>query len=599
MAQQLRTPVIMPRSQGGTFYTFSSAIEDIGLNINETGNRISLSHYAVLDLPAFNTDGAGGCFNVRATGSNYGDTADNEGNYLFADGFQNYVLNLETVLRNRDTYNFSKSATVSERAFWKWLQPYMELQDLENHSGYFTDNSGIVKAFGLMASGSQRSDSYGMYNETFVQIPSSYGRMMPYFKTVTDANCYNGTFECHTADAEGKPVIEYYSNLDSSTTRYGISYYASTDSGNSYTVSNPIQLVLDINSLREIYGDDTLTYDDLAIKSYGLTSADELDYMFNAVLLYYSIYDSTGTNILATNAYGLLIFNNAEEDGDGFKFPELQKTKSTNTSIGTSYSFRVNIKPTNVYSGDFTLTDDSVPGYSMSSDFNDIVRSLSECVDTLSSNNNILQTISTNYVAAKELITSMMNKLTEIDKTLDNILQGAAREITAQSAHIDSLTVGTVDSSVIFYDSSTGNTVGHMDSSGMTIRNMTVTDSLSINKMTVNSLNTEKIVSERGMFQLNDCKVSNGSIYVPGGYYSDSKCSMTSKINADALAELFKMTVVWKDKIADEDLGVVPPSATDIDTEYSALYNAIFGDSNDINMKNLLLAFIAFYFRNR
>ena len=69
--------------------------------------------------------------------------------------------------------------------------------------------------------------------------------------------------------------------------------------------------------------------------------------------------------------------------------------------------------------------------------------------------------------------------------------------------------------------------------------------------------------------------------------------------NADALAELFKMTVVWKDKIADEDLGVVPPSATDIDTEYSALYNAIFGGNNDINMKNLLLAFIAFYFRNR
>ena len=37
MSKKLRTPIIMPRKQGGTFYTFSSAMEDIGLNINESG----------------------------------------------------------------------------------------------------------------------------------------------------------------------------------------------------------------------------------------------------------------------------------------------------------------------------------------------------------------------------------------------------------------------------------------------------------------------------------------------------------------------------------------------------------------------------------
>ena len=51
--KMLRTPLIKPRAQGGTFYTFASALEDIGLNINELGNKVMLSHYALLDLPPF------------------------------------------------------------------------------------------------------------------------------------------------------------------------------------------------------------------------------------------------------------------------------------------------------------------------------------------------------------------------------------------------------------------------------------------------------------------------------------------------------------------------------------------------------------------
>ena len=39
------------RVQGGTIYTFSSAVEDIGLNINERNNVVKVSHYALLDIP--------------------------------------------------------------------------------------------------------------------------------------------------------------------------------------------------------------------------------------------------------------------------------------------------------------------------------------------------------------------------------------------------------------------------------------------------------------------------------------------------------------------------------------------------------------------
>jgi hypothetical protein len=40
------------RTQGGTFFSFTSALEDIGLNINERNNIVKMSHYALLNLPS-------------------------------------------------------------------------------------------------------------------------------------------------------------------------------------------------------------------------------------------------------------------------------------------------------------------------------------------------------------------------------------------------------------------------------------------------------------------------------------------------------------------------------------------------------------------
>ena len=39
------------RTQGGTLYTFSSAAEDIGININERNNEVRMSNFALLSIP--------------------------------------------------------------------------------------------------------------------------------------------------------------------------------------------------------------------------------------------------------------------------------------------------------------------------------------------------------------------------------------------------------------------------------------------------------------------------------------------------------------------------------------------------------------------
>ena len=116
MPKKLSTPLIKPRTQGGTFYTFSSALEDVGLNINELKNKVELSHYVLLDIPEFRT---------AQNSSDFGDK--NVGDYTFAQLFQNYVLNFETLLRNKDTYNFAESLTVSERVFWNFMRKYFNM----------------------------------------------------------------------------------------------------------------------------------------------------------------------------------------------------------------------------------------------------------------------------------------------------------------------------------------------------------------------------------------------------------------------------------------------------------------------------------------
>ena len=207
MSKKLRTPIIMPRMQGGTFYTFGSAMEDIGLNINENHNSVEISHYVLLDIPKFsNGVTPEGVYLNFESEQNYDSkeytvNSNTQGDFIFADQFQNYCLNFETVLRNQDSYNYASNKTVSERVFWKWLFSHLRNDDqrfIKDGDYYYEKkDKAIAKAFGAISAGSQRTDDSGLYNETFVQIPSSYGQMRVLFKSAIDENyiekTYNGT----------------------------------------------------------------------------------------------------------------------------------------------------------------------------------------------------------------------------------------------------------------------------------------------------------------------------------------------------------------------------------------------------------------------
>lgn len=522
MVKKLRTPVIRPRSQGGTFYTFGSALEDIGLNINESRNRVEMSHYVLLDIPNFDKDRDGSVGNLHLKNNmDYShDTSTNQGDMMFAESFQDFVLNMETVVRNQSEYNFAAPKTVSERVFWKWMFRDRLTNDFFTYdasSGYYYENqsTAIAKAFGTISAGAQRTDDNGIYNETFVQIPSSYGQMRVNFKQVFDENytlgSYTGTTQNRiegfgsgdglktlrscmfrlssgtyfptvgtsitqvaqniqfTVTAVDRTNLYVYAKTEANTSSVGgtgsitwdngssqtasysafsvlstnnvvaateISsvpiadsssdgYYTYVVSNSGKTASDSFEVELDIAKLRQLYENPSLSYDDIGMGKVKDGSV-YTDFTFNAILVYYSIYNSDKTKRLATNAYGIYILDNAVQSGidDVFFFPSLNKIQATTLKQGTSYSFRINIKPTTAYSGDIHVDDNSTAAFEMSEDFNDILRNLSSALTTLRTNTRLLYSIKKEDAEVKDMVAKTMEKIDDIEADVNGIVNG-------------------------------------------------------------------------------------------------------------------------------------------------------------------------------
>ncbi len=126
-----KTPFIRPlQVQGGTFYAFSSAAEDLSFTFNNSINKFKFSKFALLNIPDINSgDPLGNSLKLNAPDSAFLDLASGAGNIItgnanidFSQSFQSYCLNLETTILSSDVYNSNLKQNVSERVFFKWLK---------------------------------------------------------------------------------------------------------------------------------------------------------------------------------------------------------------------------------------------------------------------------------------------------------------------------------------------------------------------------------------------------------------------------------------------------------------------------------------------
>jgi hypothetical protein len=205
-------PFIRPiQTQGGSFYTFSSAAEDLSLTFNNSGKKFTFSKYALLNLPDIKrpenpTPNEENVIQLDTIPSAFTYVNNSKtSNMMFAESLQNYVLNLETMLTSFTTYDATSLQTVSERTFFKWLKEIgairfreATLQESSLPAGLrFTEEntseiySSVVKYIGNIDIVNSLKSTEDAYSEVYINVPTKDGATpLVLFKSTSDNNYY-------------------------------------------------------------------------------------------------------------------------------------------------------------------------------------------------------------------------------------------------------------------------------------------------------------------------------------------------------------------------------------------------------------------------
>lgn len=540
MANQM-TPFLRPlRDNSGTIYVFPSAVEDIGLNLDIKDNKVALSKYVVLNLPETDTsfsvdhnevDSSCNHFNftnISGLANLFNNNTSLTPREKIACALQNYMMNMETTIVNQEDYDYALSKTVSERVFWKflketgairWVPVDENVATLNGEKLYREEAEGtgykrVVQSIGQISAGNSITNDFGLYNETYVNIPSTYGGSEVYFRVREDNNYRLG--EVYTSDSgdylagrnsamsEGGylvqvPVYDFQSDSKSNdrvsdiltkVENSGMPWYQYTDQSNtvenSYFTENMIgeddvigmnykmevydehdnlvrsfyrsrldgvEVVTDIDEIDKIYdqvypGHGFISYDTINIDTDLIHTAK---YDFNAILLYYSMYDRETGAELATNLFGILFLSSPDvktmtnNSGENLQFvlPTYEKTKSNGAGssafFGTGYSFKINIRSLSVYDNtDALIFDNTTTTPMYTEDFNEVIYDLNTSVDLLKKNSQILGSVFNSY---KGIVTNLENLQYAVKKTDEKLNEMNLKKFK----DIDSSNINTYD----------------------------------------------------------------------------------------------------------------------------------------------------------
>jgi hypothetical protein len=237
-----KTPFIRPlQVQGGTFYTFTSAAEDLAFTFNNSVNKFRFSKFALLNIPNIDTTASQeNTVKLNAPDSSFIDWSTgtyvlvpSDANIAFSQSFQSYCLNLETTITSSDGYDSTLKQNVSERIFWKWMReigavrfkaasaeqvspsldqstvtidsnglPVTQKRYVEGDEDYNTTGgygltgpyNNVVQYIGSLDIVNSVRNQDNAYSEVYVHVPTQDGST-PYvlFKNVIDTNYYPDT----------------------------------------------------------------------------------------------------------------------------------------------------------------------------------------------------------------------------------------------------------------------------------------------------------------------------------------------------------------------------------------------------------------------
>ena len=448
-----KTPLLQKlRDVGGTLYVFPSATEDIGLNLQSTTTGVAMSHFALLNIPELSIDN---CLK-ETTHTNI--KAQN-GNEALAMSLQNYAMNFETYLTNRDEYNYQKLETVSEKVFWHWAMHVGILnpadisngstgnQDVYIEKAYNSDgdvatqDNTVLKCFGAIDAGNQLSTEFGMFNETYINIPTSWGAGPVYLKRTDSDNFKLGTqYYINNADhLEGRGDENAYYSY---TGGQDYPFFDFIDSDNHEyridKVNDGFEILKDLNQIQTVsrkrFGKDDLiigSYDDINIDVENNLNVDQ-EFQFNAILLYYSVYDQDDLikTAYATNLFGVIFLDGTKpiesnSEKKVFCIPPITKRKSTTKQFGNSYSFRVNLKTMSVYDNtDAIIQDNTTISGVNAVEFSDAISNMNRAIDIMNSNLTTTMKIQDQYASILSYYDNFEDDLREVSTCLNAYLKG-------------------------------------------------------------------------------------------------------------------------------------------------------------------------------
>ena len=494
------SPLIRPiRLEGGTFYTFSSASEDLGLSFNSSEKKFRFSKFALLDIP--NIENPSTLFeNFIGLSNSPGayeeiDGSKTQNDYL-AESFQNYCLNLESMVSSAADYDPDLFRTVSERVFFKWLKELGAIRfreavvGTEQTSSSFgvhfveEDNSAtysrVIKYIADIGILNTVKNNANAFTEVYVYIPTSHGNTPTVlFKSVEDGNYAAGmvftndpadpldaeylygrgsdtiqpaglstkaffdsdTFTFTTPDPFGATSDFYY--YDQTTGSYiqqgdpGFSWWYSnpipntyfTEPGSFIDATNDILKIESVNKSVEFKRSrldgislefDPSVYTGMATSSitdFGKfnETASAQTFQFNAVLIYYDLFDPADSTNSTSNLFGVLFLDNVDPlaSGGGY-IPRLTKYKpnSITGANGNSYSFRINLK--------FDINTDDTAVETSINDYNpyslelymDSLNQMTDAVAILSENNQLLNSLQLQVNELSSLVIDSDNSVT-------------------------------------------------------------------------------------------------------------------------------------------------------------------------------------------
>jgi hypothetical protein len=501
-------PLIKPiRVQGGTFYTFSSASEDLGLSFNDSQRKFRFSKFALLNIPDIGNPALGE--NLINFSNSPGAYASIDGgksvNDYFAESFQNYCLNAEAMISSSSTYDSTLGSTVSERILFKWLKEIGAIrfraaniggeQSSSIYGSHYVEEdesttySRVIRYIGDINILNTIRNNANAFSEVYVYIPTSQGNTPTVlFKTLADAN-YSPSMVFTNTPTDPLNAEYIYGRTGSTIQPAGLSIEGFFDSDTSnFTVLDPFGATGEFysydntintwiqqgnpgfswwfsNPIANTFFTEPASFLDSTNDTLRITSVNKevtfkrsrLDgislefntnvyaginagtpatdfgtfnetpaaqtFDFNAILIYYDLYDPADGTVFATNLFGVLFLDNVDplSTGGGY-IPRFTKYKpnSFTGDNGNSYAFRINLK-FDVNAQD-TAVETSINDYNPYSLqlYMDALNAMVSSYDIMNQNNDLVIDLSNQVSELKSLIYTSADA-TEIEERLTSI----------------------------------------------------------------------------------------------------------------------------------------------------------------------------------